>query len=202
MTDPETIQALVKEVLDDTGLKLKVDRYQVEEELESRQVRVRCEVHDARTGAPQVIEGRGVGMVDAFFHGMVERYSHEFQSLKSLRFADFSIKAEVATAKAAARSDMTARVALHLLNSDNREFTFTHTSPSVSGSTMAVVIKAVEFFVNSEKAFVAVFRALAHAREQNRADSVARYTAQLATLVEATSYSEVIENIRKQELHR
>jgi hypothetical protein len=202
MTEREGIQALIKSVLDGTEMRLRVDRYRLEENLENGEVEVYADVHDERTGEPQVIEGRGVGLVDAFFNGLVKRHSHEYQSLKSIRFADFSVKGEVATGQATARSDMAARVTLHVANSESREFAFVHSSPSITGSSIAVVVQAVEFFINSERAFVAVYRALEHAREQNRPDSVARYTAQLSTLVEATSYSEVIEGIRKKELHR
>ena len=61
----------------------------------------------------------------------------------------------------------------------------------------AYVGAAAEFFINSERAFIQVYRALQHAREENRHDSVALYTQQLTTLVEATSYSDVIDQIRK-----
>jgi hypothetical protein len=202
MTEREGIQSLIKAVLDDTEMRLRVDRYRLEENFENGEVEVHADLHDERSGLPQVIDGRGVGLVDAFFNGLVGLHSTEYESLKSIRFADFSIKAEVATGRASARSDMAARVTLHVANSEHREFTFVHSSPSITGSSIAVVVQAVEFFINSERAFVAVYRALEHAREQNRPDSVARYTTQLSTLVEATSYSEVIERIRAKELKR
>jgi hypothetical protein len=202
MTERDAIQALIQSVLDGTELRLRVDRYRLDENLENGQVEMHAEVHDERTGERHVIEGAGVGLVDAFFNGLIKRYSSEYPSLRSIRFADFSVKGEATTGRAAARSDMAARVALHIANSEDREFTFTHSSPSITGSSIAVVVLAVEFFINSERAFVAVYRALEHARAQNRADSVARYTAQLTTLVEATSYSEVIDGIRNKELRR
>ena len=197
MTDRETIEKLIAQVLDGTELKLKIDKYAAEENLESSEVTVRCEVHDHRTGDRQTIEGKGVGLVDAFFVGLVREYSDDFPSLKSIRFADFNVFADVDTGREAARSDMAAKVTLRVANSEGREFAFQHSSPSVTGSSIAVVVKAVEFFVNSERSFVALHKALSHAREQNRVDSVARYTGQMSTLVEATSYSEVIEQIKK-----
>ena len=74
------------------------------------------------------------------------------------------------------------------------------TSPKLALFLGFVTLLAAEFFINSERAFIEVYRALQHAREKNRHDSIALYTRQLTTLVEATSYSEVIEQIRREEL--
>lgn len=198
MVKREAIEALVAEVLDGTELQLKADTYSLDENLESGQVTVRCLVHDARTGEKQTIDGSGVGLVDALFAGLVRVYSGQFPSLTTIRFADFSIKADLDTGRQAAKSDMAAEVALRVANSENREVVFTHRSPSITRSAVNVVLQAVAFFINSERAFIAVYRALQHARSQARPDSVERYTAQLTTLVEATSYSEVINQIRRE----
>lgn len=195
------IEKLVAEVLDGTELTLKVDELHLHENLEINTARVRCDVHHARTGEKKTIEGEGVGIVDAFFQGLVNMYSGEFHSLHTIRFTDFSIKANLETGHDA-RSDSTAVVTLRVTNSDEKEFVFTDTSPSISRSSVNAVLRAAEFFINSERAFIHVFKALQHAREQNRQDSVVRYTAMLTTLVEATSYTDVIDRIRKQELGR
>lgn len=196
----EAIKNLIDEVLDGTELQLKVDTYSLEESLETGVVNLRCDVHHHRTGEKTVIEGEGVGIVDAFFHGMVSKYSEQFPSLKTIRFSDFAIKANIETGNEAARSDMSASATLRVCNSEGREFIFTDTSKSITRSSINAVLEAAEFFINSERAFIAVYRALQHAREQNRHDSIQRYTGQLTTLVEATSYSDVIEQIRNQEL--
>ena len=56
---------------------------------------------------------------------------------------------------------------------------------------------AVAFFINSERAFVQLHNALAYARTEHRQDSVQRYTKQLTRLVEATSYSAVIDKLKE-----
>jgi hypothetical protein len=196
----EAIGKLIAEVLDGTELRLRVDSYTLKESFEAGTASISAAVHTERTGEKQTINGEGVGIVDAFFNGLVARYSQEFPSLQTIRFSDFSIKANLDTGRQSAKSDMAAEVTLHVANSDGRDFAFSHASPSLTRSSVMVVLQAVEFFVNSERAFIQVYRALQHARTQNRPDSVERYTAQLTTLVEATSYSEVIEQIRKSEL--
>lgn len=199
MIHKDTIEELVGQVLDGTELKLKVDAYSLEENLETGVVEVRCNVHDERSGLREIIQGRGVGIVDAMFHGLVQLYSEKFSSLKSIRFADFAIKAHVDTGRGAARTDMAAEVTLRVANSEGREFVFTNASPSITRSSLAVVLKSVEFFINSERAFIEVYRALQHARKERRPDSIASYTTQMSTLVEATSYTETIASIRKAE---
>lgn len=197
MNQKEAIEELIGEVLDGTELTLAVDAYTLRETFEAGEATLECEVHDAKSGEKKTIEGRGVGIVDAFFHGLVDMYASPFPSLNTIRFADFSVRADLDTGRGEARSDSTAEVTLRVANSDGREYAFTDASPSITRSSVNVVRLAVEFFVNSERAFISVYRALQHAREENRADSVQRYTKQLTTLVEATSYSDVIEQIRK-----
>lgn len=200
MDQKDAIAQLIGVVLDGTELRLRVDAYRLEENLESNVLHVRCDVHDERTGNREVITGSGVGIVDAMFKGLTALYSEQYPSLKSIRFADFSIHADVDTGRHVTRSDMAAKVTLRIANSEAKEYLFTHASPSITRSSLAVVLQCVEFFINSERAFIAVYRALQHARAENRADSIERYTAQLTTLVEATSYSETIAAIRKSEL--
>ncbi len=202
MSRKDAIEQLVDQILDGTELRLKVDAYRLEEDLESGLVNIACDVHDERTGAKELIEGRGVGVVDAMFHGLVRRYSADYPSLRSIRFADFAAKANVETGRDASGTDMSAEVQLRVANSEGVEYQFAHASPSLIRSSLAVVLQAVEFFINSERAFIAVFRALQHARQENRSDSVARYTGQLTTLVEATSYTETIAQIRDTELKK
>ena len=107
MQTKETIDTLVGEVLDGTEIKLAVDSYRLEESFEGGEASIACEVHDIRTGEKKLIEGSGVGLVDAFFNGLTKLYSGEFPSLTTIRFAFFSIKADLETGRVRARSDST-----------------------------------------------------------------------------------------------
>ena len=198
MTDRDAITLLIAEVLDGTELKLKIDTYELKENLETREVQVRCELHHQKTGERHTIEGNGVGIIDAAFSGLRTMYAEEYPSLASIRLADFRIKVDRDTGHGSG-SDMIAAVTLTVENSEGRLFYFTDTSRSLTLSALAVVLDATEFFVNSERAFIQVYKALDHARQENRSDSVQRYTRQLSTLVECTSYSEVMAQIRQKE---
>ena len=68
---------------------------------------------------------------------------------------------------------------------------------SVIRAAILCTLQAVEYFINSERATVALHKAAEHARLQGREDTVADYTAKLAKLVQNASYTDVIEKIRK-----
>ena len=51
-----------------------------------------------------------------------------------------------------------------------------------------VVMQAVEFYVNSEKAVMELRSLINNAKERNRIDLVERYISMLSTLTENTSY--------------
>jgi hypothetical protein len=55
----------------------------------------------------------------------------------------------------------------------------------------------VEYFVNAERAFIMLYKSRQDAKERARDDLVTRYTRELAEVVKSTSYSEVVENIKK-----
>jgi len=202
MSKKNAIESLVDEVLDGTNLDLRVDGYQLQETLETREVRINCNVHHNKTGEKVTIDGHGVGIVDSFFQGIIGIYSQEFSSLETIRFNDLEVKASIDKSRKGSLSDSMAEVILAVANSDGKIFLFSHQSLSITGSCISAVLRAAEFFVNTERAVISVYKALEHARESNRHDSITRYTRQLATLVEATSYSEVLDRIRKESLEQ
>ena len=183
-------ETLIRDVLGDKYVDLKATKLTFEEDFATERVRVRCDVTDDK-GA-QHIEGEGVGLLDAFFGGLSKHLAKNYPSLKTIVFADFLVKADVNTKKVSSASDAAARVELIVENPDKRRFTFSHASRSITHSSVEVTIQACAYFLNSERAFLQVRSALEHAQKENRQDSVKRYTAILAQLVENTSYSEAL----------
>ncbi|MDB4957787.1 MAG: hypothetical protein JWO36_5356 [Myxococcales bacterium] len=147
---------------------------------------------------PVDVEGKGVGVVDALYAGLLARYGREYQSLKSIQLVGFHVAADIQTKKAMAGVDAVAKVTLDVTNSEGRHFSFADASRSVTLSTARCVIAAVQYFVNAERAFLTLHNARRDAIARGREDLVARYTAEMAEVVEATSYAEVIANIRKE----
>ncbi len=184
--------ALIKEILKDKFLDLAMVGYDVREDFDKDEARIVCRVRDVRTGETQNIEGQGVGIIDAFFHGLKARLADKYKSLDTIRFTGFTVKGKMDTGRGPA-TDALAEVTLGVRNSSGAEFAFTHSSRSITRSGLEATLSAAEYFVNSEVAFLTIHAALKDARAKHRADLVASYTAMLAVLVENTSYSDVLE---------
>jgi hypothetical protein len=147
---------------------------------------------------PTTVEGKGVGVVDALWAALLDRYAREYQSLKTIQLVGFQVGADMDTKKAQAGVDAVGRVTLDVTNSEGRHFTFSDQSRSIITSTARAVVMCMQFFVNAERAFLTLHNARRDASARGREDLVARYTAEMAEVVEATSYAEVIANIRKE----
>lgn len=192
----QEIIALMREVLGERYTELQVERVVMEENLIEQTTSVSCEVREGSSGERSIIAGKGVGVIDALFKGFQTRFAHEYPSLLSLRFHNFSIRAQLDTKQGFAGTDSAAEVKLEIANSENRLFSFTGASRSVTSSAIITTVAGLEYFINSERAFVTLYNALKDAKQRNRADLVQRYTNIMAALVENTSYSEVIGKLR------
>jgi hypothetical protein len=182
-------EGLMRDVLGEKYIDIQATKLTFEEDFVTERVSVRCEVTD--DNGRHMIEGEGVGLIDAFFSGLKNHMAKSYPSLNTVVFQDFSVKADVSTKKQMTGSDAAARVELIVENNDKKRFTFSHASRSVTHSSVVVTTQACAYFVNSERAFLQVRQALDHARKENRQDTVKRYTAILAQLVENTSYSDI-----------
>lgn len=187
-------QELIKKVLGANVLELKLGRLAIEEADYTTSAKLTVLEGDQTVE----VHGNGVGVVDAIFNGIVERYAREYQSLKSLQLTGFSVGADLQTKKAAPGVDAVGQVILDIMNSEGRRFTFSDQSRSVTISISRAVLKVVQYFVNAERAFLTLHNARRDALARNREDLVSRYTAEMALVVESTSYAEVIANIRKE----
>ena len=147
---------------------------------------------------PVEVTGQGVGLVDALYAALLERYAREYQSLKTIQLTGFEVAADFQTKQVQAGVDAVAKVTLDVSNSEGRLFSFTDASRSVTASTARVVLAMVSYFVNAERAFVTLHHARRDALARGREDLVSRYTAEMAQVVESTSFAEVIANIRKE----
>ena len=192
----EHLLELCKEILGEDYLYLEVLRYDAHEDFVTGESAVRCDVRDQLTNEEFLIEGSGVGAVDAFFHGLKDYYAKEHLSLDTVRVHDFRVGAKMESRQREDGADAAAEVTIDVQNSYGKLFRFSHTSRSVLLSALNATLDVVEYFVNSERAIIRLHNAIQHARDEGRSDTVADYTGKLTDLVENTSYTEVIERIR------
>jgi hypothetical protein len=193
ITPPDNLE-LIKKVLGKDYLELTLKHLAVEED-PGVQTRVKVAVADG--GAPVEIEGTGVGVVDALYAAMLARFALEYQSLKSIQLAGFTVDADVESKKGKVGVDAVGKVTIDVTNSEGRRFTFSDSSRSVTGSVARAVLAVVQYFINAERAFITLHKARKDALDRGRSDLVARFTAELAEVVESTSYAEVIEQIKR-----
>lgn len=187
-------EPLIRRVLGTNFLELKLKRLVIEETDSESSVRVTVVEGDQTFE----VEGKGVGVVDAVHAALLDRYAREYQSLKTIELSEFRVAADIGTKKAQAGVDAVARVTLDVTNSEGRHFTFSDASRSATSSAARAVLAMVQYFVNAERAFVTLHNARRDALARGREDLVSRYTAEMAAVVESTSYAEVIANIRKE----
>ena len=187
-------EPLIRRVLGANFFELTLHRLTIEELDGGSRVKVEVQEGDQTIE----VEGSGVGLVDALFVGLLDRYAREYQSLKTIQMTGFRVAADIETKKAQAGVDAVARVRLDVNNSEGRQFSFSDASRSVTTSTARAVLAMVSYFVNAERAFLTLHHARRDALARGREDLVSRYTAEMSAVVESTSYAEVIANIRKE----
>ncbi|MEZ4368842.1 MAG: alpha-isopropylmalate synthase regulatory domain-containing protein [Kofleriaceae bacterium] len=192
---PPESDRLLRKVLGDTYVELELGRLTLDEEPERSAV---VKVTVIERGSKIEVEGRGVGMVDALYSGLLGRYALEYQSLRTVKLASFDLAAEVETKQGGAGVDAVGTVTIDVLNSEGRRFSFSDSSRSMTASAARAVLGVVQYFVNAERAFLTLYRARRDALERGRDDLVVRYTAEMAEVVESTSYADVIDAIRKE----
>lgn len=195
----------MREILGESYLELRVEQHQLEEDIVKATTKIRATVAPLATTAAaaeakkRIVEGAGVGLVDAFYHGLIDQYSPEYPSLKTIRFVGFSLTGMLDKNRPqnAAGSDAVGEVRLLVENSEGTDFEFIASSRSITACALQATLDAVEYFVNSERAFLVTHHALKDAESRSRSDLVQKFAGRLAELVRNTSYSEAIEAARK-----
>lgn len=186
----------MREVLGEEFLRLSFVQYRLEATAGGPSV-LTCEVVEEPPHRTFTITGEGVGLVDAFFRALCDRYRQEHPSLETIRFSSFSVRGLIRQGGQDQASDAKAEAIVGITNSAGREFEFAAVTPSVSHSSIEGVLAAVEYFVNSERAYVRLYKALQHHRTTGRSELVNRYTELLGEMVRNTSYSTAVERLKQ-----
>lgn len=196
--EAQKVDLLAKEVLGANYMRLEVKKLELKEDCTALKSVLLAEI-DVLIGESRKtvsIEGQGVGLIDAAFEGMMKAFAPEYISLSAITIDDFSIAIKFRGTKGR-KSDAYAIALLRMRNSEDYEYAFTYRTPSISQSSMAVVTEAVGFFINSERAYIQLRLALDDAKARDRFDLSEKYRQQMAILVTATSYKQVVEKMQK-----
>lgn len=186
--------ALIRKILGDGYLSLGLTRLIIEEAADAF---TKVHIFANERGHAVEVMGEGVGVVDAMLAALLRRYGAEYPSLKSLKLTGFSVGVALETKQGESGVDAVGTVHVEVANSEGKKFVFEEASRSITTSSARAMLAVVEYFVNSERAFIMLDKARRDAQARNREDLVTRYTAEMAQIVESTSYTEVIDQIRK-----
>ncbi|MFT6395696.1 MAG: hypothetical protein ACJAYU_000438 [Bradymonadia bacterium] len=187
----------MRDALQNEYLEMRVTAYELSESVATERATVRCSLS---INGEQTIEvvGHGVGIIDALFAGLKERYAPEYPSLESIKFSSFLVRGLVDDAQGS-HADAKAEICVGVTNSYGKEFEFLSVSNSVSRSSVEAVLAAVAYFINGERAYVRLFKAYQHYKATGRVDLISKYTVKLAEMVKNTSYSSVIDRMKTEE---
>lgn len=194
--DQEKMRGLMKEILQEDYLQLNVKGYTLIEEFGDATCQIICQMTNAN-GESMEVDGQGVGSIDALFAGLRARLADDYPSLKSIRFSQFEIRGLISNEGGTESSKAEAEATVGIVNSEGKEFVFQTKEPSVSRAGIQATVDATEYFVNSERTYVRLHEILEHYRSEGRTDLVEKYTDLMSQVVQNTSYSEVVEQIRE-----
>ena len=187
---------LIHQILGSNFLPVQTKSYQLSEDIDGGEclLAVTLKTGDERA-KPLKFEGRGVGLVDALYDGLVARFAPEYPSLRTLSVVRFEVSGQIASGQQGG-TDAEVAVTLCIKNSYGSKFEFATRGRSLVAATCKVVCEMAEYFINSERAYVMLFKALEDARGRNRQDLVDTFQAQMAQVVKSTSYSAVIDRLK------
>ncbi len=194
--EQDKMQSLMEEILQEDYVRLEVAGYTLEEDFDDGVCRIICRMNDL-DGEKVEVRGEGVGTIDALFAALRAHLAEDYPSLKSIGFSQFSIKGLISSEGERTSTKAEAEATVGIVNSEGKEFVFQSKVPSVSRAGVQATVEATEYFVNSERTYVRLHEILEHYRSEGRTDLVEKYTDLMSQVVQNTSYSEVVEQIRE-----
>ncbi len=146
-----------------------------------------------RVGRSDVtLRGNGKGALDALCQAFQTAYSTEHPSLRGIQFKSFqAANVPSSGARGGSGADAQATVTVVFSTSQGEAIHFKMQAASVNAAGCAAVIEAFQFFINAERAYRTLSKAIQNARDRNRADLIQGYQAELATLVQWINYQGV-----------
>jgi hypothetical protein len=189
----DRVSLVIKEVLLKDYKILKLNELLIKENIVANNTEILCKLLFGNKKL--TIEGTGKGPVDALFGALIGNFSGEYCSLKNLRFARFSIEADVEKHLVSSKTDAIVEATLEIDN-DCSNLLFRKKSSSISVVAAQVVLSAIEHFINAEKCVVKLYKDIQYAKKRNRGDIVNTYTQQLAEIVKNVSYENVIYKLK------
>lgn len=179
----------IKDILKEEYLALNLKKVTIEEEVGKNTSKISCKFSE-NGGRAVTLRSEGCGVLDAIFNGLLTHYSVGYPSLVNITFEAFDATPDFRKKKSSG-SDAEIVVEIQFTNSSNTIMTFRNSGRSFVSAAVQGVFSAMEFYINSEKAFRKLKFLIQDAKQRGRADIRARYVSQISTIVKVTSYEDV-----------
>tara|TARA_R110001583_G_scaffold88756_7_gene229861 strand:+ start:180 stop:806 length:627 start_codon:yes stop_codon:yes gene_type:complete len=192
---------MVKELLSSKYLTFSVDQLVVRENKSSDNTVVECdlEVRDQNNdGTDYKIAGEGLGVLDALFNGITDKVAVDCNTLNNISVQGFEVSVDKEDLKASREksrgTSATVKICLTINNgfdSNNRLIPFRSRSRSMLSASVDVVVKTIQYFVNSEVAVLYLKELIGDAKKRGRPDLTEHYVSKLSDLMSNTSYENI-----------
>ena len=180
--------AIVKEVLDEDYWEIKIDNLRIEEDLCTKSTKVSC-IINLNDKAIQ-IEESGHGPIDALFNGLKNSFKKSYLSFRGLSICGFSIEGDIDR-----KLNMSSEVECTLTISSDSNFRpqiYRYRDASINRAAICVVLNAVEYYINSERAMKILRSWAADAQKRNRGDLFDQSVMKMSKLIEGASYTDTL----------
>lgn len=184
------IYKVIKSTLEEEYIKLQVNKITFSEDCIDNILKVDCKFFESGGSKIKTLKSTGVGLVDALFVGLLKHYGKRFPSINSVSFEGFEVLPDFSR-KIKSGSDSPVDVAIKLSNSCNSIMTFRTSGRSFVSACALGVFRAIEFYINAEKAFKKLKTLIKEAQSRNRFDISQEYVSKISTIVKVTSYEQV-----------
>lgn len=192
---------MVKELLSSKYLTFSVDRLVVRENKCSDNTVVECdlEVRDRNNdGTDYKITGEGLGVLDALFNGITDKVAVDCNTLNNISVQEFEVSVDKEDLKASRQksrgTSATVEICLTINNgfdSNSRLIPFRSRSRSMLSASVDVVVKTIQYFVNSEVAVLYLKELIKDSKKRGRPDLTEHYISKLSDLMSNTSYENI-----------
>ncbi len=136
------------------------------------------------------IDGSGVGLADSAFDALLGKYSSRYTSLTTIDLSDLYFQIDHGADRSMNFRSKT-DIKVEFLNAANRKTCFSERTTSIGFTTVSVLTKAVEFYINSELLFKRIKYLIQDAKDRGRSDIAAGLVYDLSKVVEVTSYQDI-----------
>lgn len=166
--------------------KLKLLNYTLHEDFAKTNISVTFDIDGERV----CVESSGVGLVDAGFNALSTHFCQKYPSIKNINLSDIYFRID---RKQNYNLNLKSKTILKLEfeNDKKNKVLFQSKTSSIGLTSINVLCKAFEFYVNCENLFKRIKFLIEDASKRNRTDMSAKYSYILSKVVEVTTYKDV-----------